>query len=112
MDFFDQIIAFEQTVNLYTVALRIVLAVLLGGFIGLERGRHGSQAGMRTHIFVCLGGALTSLVGVYCTQILGYDGDPLRISAQVVSGIGFLGLRKLFRGEPLFCISHNPTPKQ
>lgn len=71
--------------------LRIVLAVVFGGIIGIERGRHGSQAGMRTHILVCLGGAMTSLVGVYCTQILGYESDPLRISAQVVSGIGFLG---------------------
>ncbi len=87
----NNIVAFEKEINLFTVALRIILAVVFGGFIGLERGRHGSQAGMRTHIFVCLGGALTSLVGVYCTQMLGYDGDPLRISAQVVSGIGFLG---------------------
>ncbi|MBQ3230737.1 MAG: MgtC/SapB family protein [Clostridia bacterium] len=90
-EFFNSIVAFEKEINLLTVALRIVLAVIVGGIIGLERGRHGSQAGMRTHILVCLGGALTSLLGVYCTQILGYDSDPLRISAQVVSGIGFLG---------------------
>ena len=91
-EFFNSIVAFEKEINLLTVALRIVLAVIVGGIIGLERGRHGSQAGMRTHILVCLGGALTSLLGVYCTQILGYDSDPLRISAQVVSGIGFLGV--------------------
>ncbi len=90
-EFFKEVIAFEKDVNLWTIALRIALAVLFGGIIGIERGRHGSQAGMRTHILVCLGGALTSLLGVYCTQILGYDSDPLRISAQVVSGIGFLG---------------------
>ncbi len=90
-EFLNSIIAFEKEINLFTVALRIILAVVFGGLIGIERGRHGSQAGMRTHILVCLGGALTSLLGVYCTQILGYDSDPLRISAQVVSGIGFLG---------------------
>ena len=87
----NNIIAFEKELNLFTIALRILLAVTLGGLIGLERGRHGSQAGMRTHIFACLGGAMTSLLGAYCVQILGFDTDPLRISAQVVSGIGFLG---------------------
>lgn len=90
-ELFDSLVAFEKEINLFTVALRIFLAVLFGGIIGFERGRHGSQAGMRTHILVCLGGALTSLLGVYCTTVLGYGSDPLRISAQVVSGIGFLG---------------------
>lgn len=90
-DLLNNIIAFEKEINLFTVALRIILAVIFGGLIGLERGRHGSQAGMRTHILACLGGAMTSLLGVYCVQILGYDTDPLRVSAQVVSGIGFLG---------------------
>ncbi len=91
IEFLDSIIAFEKEINLFTVALRILLAVVFGGIIGLERGRHGSQAGMRTHIFVCLGGTMTSLVGVYSVEILGFSGDPLRIAAQVVSGIGFLG---------------------
>ena len=80
-----------QEINYASIILRIMLAVLFGGLIGIERGRHGSQAGMRTHILVCLGGMLTSLVGVYCNQALGFNGDPLRIAAQVVSGIGFLG---------------------
>lgn len=89
--FFEGLIEFEKEFNLYTVALRILLAVLFGGIIGLERGKHGRQAGMRTHILVCIGGTLASLIGVYCTETLGLDGDPFRISAQVVSGIGFLG---------------------
>ncbi len=90
-ELFESIISFEKELNLLTIALRIVLAVLFGGAIGLERGRHGSQAGMRTHILVCLGGTMTSLVGIYCSQALGFGNDPLRIAAQVVSGIGFLG---------------------
>ena len=90
-EFFNSIIDFEKEINLLTVALRIILAVVFGGIIGIERGRHGSQAGMRTHIFVCLGGMMTALMGVYGVTVLGFDGDPLRISAQVVSGIGFLG---------------------
>ncbi len=87
----DMIHAFEKDLNLVTIALRVFLAVVFGGLIGFERGRHGSQAGMRTHILVCLGGAMTSLVGAYSVQVLGFDGDPFRIAAQVVSGIGFLG---------------------
>ena len=90
-EFLDSIIAFEKELNLFTVALRILLAIVFGGIIGLERGRHGSQAGMRTHFFVCLGGTMTSLVGVYSAEILGFSSDPLRIAAQVVSGIGLLG---------------------
>ncbi len=90
-EFFEWIVSFEKELNLFTVALRVMLAVLFGGIIGLERGRHGSQAGMRTHILVCLGGTMTALAGVYCVNVLGFDGDPLRIAAQVVSGIGFLG---------------------
>lgn len=90
-EFFDNMVSFEKELNILTVALRILMAIIFGGIIGIERDRHGSQAGMRTHIFVCLGGTLTSLMGVYCTKVLGFDSDPLRIAAQVVSGIGFLG---------------------
>ncbi len=74
------------------IAIRSVLAVLIGGIIGSERARHGRAAGMRTHILVCLGAALTSMTGVYLTDVLGYEGDAMRIAAQVVSGIGFLGV--------------------
>lgn len=88
---FDAIIAFEKEFNVFTVLLRIVIAVIFGGIIGFERGKHGRQAGMRTHILVCLGGTMSALIGVYGTCFLGFDGDPFRIAAQVVSGIGFLG---------------------
>ena len=90
-EFFEKIIEFEKDISLLSIGLRVILAVIFGGVIGLERGRHGSQAGMRTHILVCLGGMLSSLIGVYAVSALGYGSDPLRIAAQVVSGIGFLG---------------------
>ena len=90
-EFFKNLVEFEKEINLLTIALRVILAVIFGGIIGLERGRHGSQAGMRTHILVCLGGMLSALIGVYAVSALGYGSDPLRIAAQVVSGIGFLG---------------------
>lgn len=69
------------------VAIKSIAAVIIGGIIGSERARHGRAAGMRTHILVCLGATLTAMVGVHFS-----DGDAMRISAQVVSGIGFLGV--------------------
>ena len=77
--------------NFWSICFRILLATLIGGCIGSERGRHGRAAGLRTHILVCLGSTMAVLVGIYSVQQLGLGGDPLRISAQVVSGIGFLG---------------------
>ncbi len=77
---------------LWNAMLKLFLASLVGGIVGIERGRQGRAAGMRTHIFVCMGAALTAMTGMYAIEVLGLDGDPLRISAQVVSGIGFLGV--------------------
>lgn len=74
-----------------SVLLRILLAVLVGGVIGNERGRHGSAAGLRTHILVCIGATVTSLTSLYVSQSLAINGDVFRIPAQVISGIGFLG---------------------
>ena len=85
-DFF----AWLQIFSVGTIAFRMVLAMLLGGAIGLERSKHGRSAGMRTHIFVSIGAALASLLGCYMVT-LGYSSDPARIAAQVISGIGFLG---------------------
>ena len=71
--------------------IRILLAVIAGGVIGNERGRHGRAAGFRTHILVCLGGAMTALCSLYVSKVAGMGGDVFRIPAQVISGIGFLG---------------------
>lgn len=89
---FNEIIKFLQQLNPLTAALRVILSVLLGGFIGLERGHHGRAAGLRTHILVCLGAAVCTLVGLYTGSVLGFNNDPLRVCAQVISGIGFLGV--------------------
>lgn len=78
--------------SLAVAGFRILMALIVGGIIGLERGRQGRAAGMRTHILVCLGATLTSMTGVYAFEILQFDNDPLRIAAQVISGIGFLGV--------------------
>jgi putative Mg2+ transporter-C (MgtC) family protein len=88
-----EFVEFMRSFGLGTVAIRLVLAVLFGGIIGLERGRQRRAAGLRTHILVCLGAALVTTVGFYSTQVLGnVNADPMRVAAQVISGIGFLGV--------------------
>ena len=78
--------------SLWVVLIKLALAVLIGGIIGMERGKQGRAAGMRTHIFVTVGSALTAMMGLFTSSALGFSSDPLRISAQVISGIGFLGV--------------------
>jgi len=85
------IITFFNEYSWATTIIRILLAAVLGGIIGYERGRHGRAAGFRTHIILCVGSCLSALVGIHCAEALSLDVDPLRIAAQVVSGIGFLG---------------------
>jgi len=85
-------IAFMRSFNIWTVLIRLVLSALFGGIIGMERGRQRHAAGMRTHILVCIGATLATMLGFYAHEILGYTTDPLRVAAQVISGIGFLGV--------------------
>ncbi|MDD2282097.1 MAG: MgtC/SapB family protein [Eubacteriales bacterium] len=75
------------------VALRLVLAVIFGSVIGLERELHNHPAGFRTHILVCTGSALFTLVSVNSFG----NADPSRVAAQIVSGIGFLGAGTILR---------------
>lgn len=72
---------------------RLLLALLLGGLIGLERETLGRSAGLRTHILVSVGSALIMLISAYGFP----SGDPARLAAQVVSGIGFLGAGTIMR---------------
>ena len=73
----------------YQLVLRLVLAAALGGMIGLEREHSGKPAGFRTNLLICLGAALITEVSF--TIGIHYNGDPGRVAAQIVSGIGFLG---------------------
>ena len=77
--------------NTVTVVIRVILAALAGALVGLEREFHGRAAGMRTHMMVALGAALAAMIGMYTVAELGIDSDPLRVGAQVISGVGFLG---------------------
>ena len=90
----EQLRAAYQYLGAFTpvsVLLRVLLAVIAGGIIGNERGRHGRSAGFRTHILICFGGAMTALCSVYVSKVVGMGGNVFRIPAQVISGIGFLG---------------------
>lgn len=79
-----------QKFSLFSIILRIILAMLCGGVLGIERGKAKHPAGMRTYILVCLGSALVMMTGQYMFEVFN-SGDPARLGAQVVSGIGFLG---------------------
>lgn len=78
------------SINDTSIILRLVLAVILGGIIGFERGRSGRPAGLRTHILVCLGSVLAMMTNQYIFETYKIS-DPTRMAAQVISGIGFLG---------------------
>jgi len=84
--------------------IRLLLATLLGGLIGLERELHGRPAGFRTHLMVALGAALYMGVSLHFYQVYGgLSGslavrvDPGRVAAQIVVGIGFLGAGAIIR---------------
>lgn len=77
--------------TILSILLRFLLACLFGGIIGMERGRRQQAAGLRTHMMVCIGAASTMMVGEYMVVLYSANGDVLRLGAQVVSGIGFLG---------------------
>lgn len=72
------------------MVVRLVLAVVLSGLVGLEREVKGRAAGFRTHILVCVGSTLVMLTGVYLAAV-DPSVDSTRLGAQVISGIGFLG---------------------
>ena len=79
-----------REVTYLAVVLRILIAILAGGLLGMERGMKNRPAGMRTYMLVCVGSCLIMLTNQYVFQVYG-AGDPVRLGAQVISGIGFLG---------------------
>ncbi|MFN3649048.1 MAG: MgtC/SapB family protein [Armatimonadota bacterium] len=83
---------------LLDMGLRLLLSILAGALVGLERERQDRPAGLRTHILVCMGSTLFTYASLLTA---GADGpaDPGRIAAQIVSGIGFLGAGTIFRSD-------------
>lgn len=79
-----------REVTYLAIVLRILAAVICGGAIGIERELKNRPAGLRTYMLVCVGSCLIMLTNQYIYQVT-QSGDPMRLGAQVVSGIGFLG---------------------
>jgi hypothetical protein len=73
-----------------TIFFRLFLSIVIGGVLGLERGRKSRPAGLRTYILVCLGSTVVMMTNQYVSQCMN-TGDPVRMGAQVLSGIGFIG---------------------
>ncbi|WP_455583043.1 MgtC/SapB family protein [Dysosmobacter sp.] len=97
-----ELLDYLRQMNLTSVLLRLLLAMLFGGLIGLERERKRRPAGFRTYMLVCLGAALTMLLSQYeyymvthewaqLASEVGIRTDVSRFGAQVINGIGFLG---------------------
>lgn len=98
----DEILLYLREFNFASVTARLVLAMLFGGMLGLNRAKKRRAAGFRTYMLVCLGATLAMLLGQYETDLLmlhwgdvidpvGNRVDVVRFGAQVINGIGFLG---------------------
>lgn len=79
-----------RELNIFSVSVRLVLSLLCGGILGVERGRKKRPAGLRTYMLVCMGATLVMLTNQYIVMFYP-ETDPSRMGAQVISGIGFLG---------------------
>jgi|TARA_Y100000310_G_scaffold208085_1_gene208587 putative Mg2+ transporter-C (MgtC) family protein len=77
------------------ILLRLFIAVVVGGIIGYERRKVHKPAGLRTHMLVCLGASLFTVVGITAFS----SADPSRVVAGIVTGIGFLGAGTIFRAK-------------
>lgn len=90
-ELYDAINSIE--VNTAGSVFKLVLSMLLGSVIGYERKRKGQNAGVRTFSLIAMGASLAMILSIYVPQeYLGLkNGDPGRIAAQVISGVGFLG---------------------
>ena len=87
----DNLLHFDELIQVF----RIVLAIALGSMIGFEREKYGRPAGLRTHMIVCVASTLAMLISIFGFS----SGDPARLAAQVISGIGFIGAGTIIRGD-------------
>ena len=84
-------IRFTHEFNIWGVLIRMMVAVICGGIIGIEREHKRRPAGFRTHILICLGASMTMLTSQYIYIGLGLFTDLARLGAQVIAGMGFIG---------------------
>jgi len=92
MYYFHEFHQYLYDVNIVSTSVRLLLAVTFGGIIGLERGANKHPAGFRTHILVCVGACLAMLTNQYIFENISNLSDPARLGAQVITGVGFLGV--------------------
>lgn len=91
MSEFLSFIRFSDGFHFWGAVIRMLLAILCGGIIGLERETRRRPAGFRTHILICLGASMTTITSQYLYLSAGMFTDPARLGAQVIAGIGFIG---------------------
>ena len=87
----DNFLQFDELIQVF----RIIIAIILGSLIGFEREKYGRPAGLRTHMIVCVASTLAMLISIFGFS----SGDPARLAAQVISGIGFIGAGTIIRGD-------------
>lgn len=87
----DNLLHFEELIQCF----RIIVALILGACIGFEREKYGRPAGLRTHMLVCVAASLAMILSLFAFE----SGDPARLAAQVITGIGFIGAGAIIRGE-------------
>ncbi len=89
-----------MSISAAQIIIRLLIAAVFGGIVGLERERYNQPAGFRTHLILCVGSCLMMMVSIFVALDIGnpaHTADPGRIAAQVVSGIGFLGAGAILR---------------
>ena len=88
-------------ITLTTALIRLGVSLLLGGAIGIERLIHNHPAGVRTFMLICLGSTLATLASIYiCQDNMGlHNGDPGRIAAQILTGVGFIGAGLIIKND-------------
>jgi putative Mg2+ transporter-C (MgtC) family protein len=98
MSYLNEIIQSTE-INTATTLFRLGLSVVAGAIIGVERESHRQPAGIKTHMLICIGSTLMMLLSIYIPQTYSsfQNGDPGRIAAQVISGIGFIGAGTIMR---------------
>ena len=81
-----------RELNMLSVTIRLLLALLSGTLIGIDRGMKRRGAGIKTHVLVCLGATLVMMTGQNIVDCFGTRQEVARLGAQVISGVGFLGV--------------------